>query len=291
MRDLLSNLLARFNSASRQERLYYALAVVSALFILRFGVSWLRDYRAEVKEDIQATADRIARYQRDIGRAPEISRSLEALRIRYKETVSQLVPGDSPTLAAAALQERISSLASQKNISIQTTQVMKDEQVGPFKKVALRITASAELRDFADFLSALEYGPLRVSIPFIEVTRRGAVVRGQTPRAVSATLEVAGIIQGVGTGIEAAAGPTSEVSAGAAVEAPAAVPASAEAPAKSGQAAGPKASFRKPNTAPQGATQAAGPAGGGGRPAPPTSIPPVEKRAKGAPPVVLGGGS
>ena len=81
-------------------------------------------------------------------------------------------------------------------MSLQTTQVMKDEAVGSFRKVSLRITASAELRHLAEFLTDLEFGQLRVSIPFIELNRRGGVRVGNSGRSVSATLEVSGIVQG-----------------------------------------------------------------------------------------------
>src|SRR5262249_21668134 len=99
-------------------------------------------------------------------------------------------------LAAAVLQERVSSLASDKKVSMQTTQVLKDEPFGPFRVVSLRITASGELHDLADFLTALEFGPLRVFIPLIELSRRGAMVRkGGVGRTVSATIQVSGVVQ------------------------------------------------------------------------------------------------
>ena len=41
MRDFLAGLLARFQAADRQQRLYVALGVVVAVFVLRFGVTWL----------------------------------------------------------------------------------------------------------------------------------------------------------------------------------------------------------------------------------------------------------
>jgi hypothetical protein len=199
MRDLLSNLLARLRTTNRQERLYFGLGVVVLLFALRFGSTWLIDYRRSVKDDIQLSAERLANAERMVARGPEIAKELEQLRARYKEAIAQLVPGDSPTLAAAALQERVSTLAGEKNVSVQTTQVMKDEPVGPFRKVSLRVTASADLRELADFLTSLEFGQLRVSVPFVELSRRGVVLRGQVARAVAATLEIGGILQGSAT--------------------------------------------------------------------------------------------
>jgi Tfp pilus assembly protein PilO len=196
MRDLLANLVSRLRASSRQERLYVALGAVVLLVALRFGITWLVDYRREVKEDIQLTADRLANAKRTVMRGPELERQLAALKQRYDQTAAHLVPGDTPTLAAAVLQERVSNLAAQKSVSLQTTQVMRDEAMGPFRKVSLRITANGELRHLADFLADLEFGDLRVSVPFIELSRRGGGRRESGPRAVSATIEIAGIVQG-----------------------------------------------------------------------------------------------
>ena len=57
---------------------------------------------------------------------------------------------------------------------MQSTQVMKEEAVDPFRKVAVRLTLSGELKPFAELVSGLEYGQ-QLAIPFVEVNRRGAV--------------------------------------------------------------------------------------------------------------------
>lgn len=203
MRDLLANLLAQLRATSRQQRLYLALAAVALLVAIRFGGARFLAYRRELKRDIQVTALRLAKARRLLARADEVHAEVEKLRARYRAAVARLIPGDTPTLAAAALQDRISSLAAENNVRLQTTQVLKDEAVGPFRQVSLRITASGELRDLAALLAALEFGPLDVRVSFIELTRRGASLRrrlrsrpGVQTRTVSATLQVAGFVRG-----------------------------------------------------------------------------------------------
>lgn len=236
MRDFLANLVGRLRSTNRQQRLYLALGVVVLLVVGRFAATWFLDFREGVKDDVRLTAQRLATAKRLAERAPETKKQYDALQARYQATVAELVPGDTPTLAAAALQDRVSALASEKKVSVQTTQVLKDEPLGPFRQVSLRVTASGELHDLADFLTALEFGPLRVSIPFIELSRRGAMVRKQgVGRTVSATIQVSGVVQG--TAKLAAVQPVAAKEAdatlgdGAAGDAPAAAGESAPAPA------------------------------------------------------------
>lgn len=197
MRDFLANLVGRLRATNRQQRLYLALGVVVLLVVGRFALTWFLDFRLNVKDDVKLTAQRLATARRLAARAPDTQKEFEGLQGRYRATVAELVPGDTPTLAAAALQDRVSALAAEKKVSVQTTQVLKDEPLGPFRQVSLRITASGEIHDLADFLTSLEYGPLRINIPFIELSRRGAMVRKQgVGRTVSATIQVSGVVQG-----------------------------------------------------------------------------------------------
>jgi hypothetical protein len=236
VRDFLANLLGRLRATNRQQRLYLALGVVLLLVVGRIGISWFLDFRAEVKDDVRLSAQRLATAQRLAQRAPQSKKEFDSLQGRYQTTVAELVPGDTPTLAAAALQDRVSALASEKKVSVQTTQVLKDEAFGPFRQVSLRITASGELHDLADFLTALEFGPLRISIPFVELSRRGAMVRKQgVGRTVSATIQISGVVQGT-----AETAKVQKVAAKSA-DAAAAAPEAAEAPAAAGGEAAPAA--------------------------------------------------
>jgi hypothetical protein len=105
------------------------------------------------------------------------------------------MPGETPTLAAASLQDALHSVAVEKGVNIQSTQVMRDETVGDFRRVAVRVTATGDLRQLADFLAAVEYGPRRVAVPFLELSRRGAALRGQSARTLAATVEVSAFLQ------------------------------------------------------------------------------------------------
>jgi hypothetical protein len=70
---------------------------------------------------------------------------------------------------------------------------MKEEQVDPYRKVAVRLTLSGEIKPFAELVSGLEYGQ-QLGIPFVEVSRRGAVPGAKGPRTLSATVEVTGFV-------------------------------------------------------------------------------------------------
>jgi type II secretory pathway component PulM len=153
-------------------------------------------YRKHVDEEISDGLEELERSARFLAAADSLRAEREQLHKRLEEEKSRLLPGDSGTLGAAALQERANAIAAAKGITVQSTQVMREEPADPFRKVSVRLTISGELKPFADFLASLEYGPQQLNLPFVEVSRRGAVAGAKGPRTLSATVEVSGFLRG-----------------------------------------------------------------------------------------------
>jgi Tfp pilus assembly protein PilO len=250
--------------SSRERQLIGAAGAVLALLLLRFIiVSPFLSYRESLQDEIVSHREMLQNDHAYLARASDITHHLEALRARYAEIRTQLVPGDTPTLAAASLQDTLHTLATDKGITIQSTQVMREEAVGDFRRIAVRITVTGELRQLADFLASIEYGQRLLSVPFLEISRRGAVLRGQSARALAATVEVNAFLQDTDA-------------AGAKVE-----PAAAKGPDDATKGAddaaeGPSQASPQPSAPGTGSPPGAAgtPGMGGAVPAPPPAVPP-----------------
>ena len=213
----------------RERRLIGAAGVVLGLFVINLLViSPFLSYRQDLQDEIAGHREKIENGQAYLARTADITRQREQLQKMYQQIHAQLVPGDTPTLAAANLQNTLHSLAGEKGVEIQSTQVMRDDAVGEFRRIAVRITVTGEVKQVADFLAAVEHGPTRVMIPFLEISRRGAVLRGKAARALSATIEVTAFLQGAAAPAAAPAGGAAPAEAPG-VPAPAASPGAAPA--------------------------------------------------------------
>jgi len=183
--------------STRDRRILAGLGAVAALSLAYVGlVQPLIHYRQRVKSEIEEGQDQLEHAARFLAVADALGAERDDLQKKLGQAKERLLPGSSATLGAAALQERANSLAAEKSITVQSTQVMKEEVAEPFHKIALRLTLSGELKPFAEFVSGLEYGPQQLSIPFLEVSRRGAGVGTKVPRTLQATVEVSGYLQG-----------------------------------------------------------------------------------------------
>ena len=160
-----------------------------------YGVVPLREYRQRVSDEIAEGREQLSRSARILGSADSLRAERGELEKRLKQTRTHLLPGRGGTLGAAALQERTNSLAAEKGVTVQSTQVMKEEALDPYRKVSVRLTLSGELKPFAELMSGLEYDQ-QLAIPFVEANRRGAVPGAKGPRTIQATVEVTGFVLG-----------------------------------------------------------------------------------------------
>ena len=197
LRELWTQAVRWFATHSERDR--RILAVVGGLIglsvLYKGAIEPLIHYRAQVKEEIEKGQEQLSGADRFLAAADGLRAERDELRQRLTQAKQRLLPGSSGTLGAAALQERANVLAAEKGITVQSTQVMKEEAVEPFHKIAIRLTISGELKSVAELVYGLEYGPQQLSIPYLELSRRGAVAGAKGPRTLSATVEVTGYLE------------------------------------------------------------------------------------------------
>jgi hypothetical protein len=187
----------------RDQRIILGVAVVAGLSFLYVGpVEMMREYRREVVEQTADGQQQVERALRTLRGVEGLRRERDELKQRLKAARENLLPGGSGTLGAAALEERASQLASEKGVEVRTKQVMREEVAGPFRRVAVRLTLAGDVGAIGGMLAGLEYDN-HFTVPFMELSRRGALVGTNVPRTLTATIEVAGYVTSGGGESEA----------------------------------------------------------------------------------------
>jgi len=181
----------------REKRLIIVAGVVLGLLVVRVViVSPFLTYRSNLRDRIAEQREWLDNAHAYMARSGEVERNSNKLRDQVRQIRGQLIPGKTPDLAAANLQDTLHGLAATAGVEIRSTQKMRDEPIDDFRKIAVRITITGEVRALAEFLAGIEYDSQRLLISFFEISRRGAVLRNKGARALSATIEVSGFIQG-----------------------------------------------------------------------------------------------
>jgi len=131
-------------------------------------------------------------------RVQQVEGQLNLLRQHFSATWQKLIPGATPSVAAANLQERVRTLASQNGLDLVTTQMMRDEAIGEFRKATVQVTLRGDLPAVANFLAGVEYGDWRLAVATLEVRSAYTprLARTGTRGPLTITLEVSGVMQG-----------------------------------------------------------------------------------------------
>jgi general secretion pathway protein M len=193
----LAQLWQRF---SARERLLAGLAGAALLLVIvRYGVvgPYLQ-YTAALEEQIEQGWQRVFKMERQNMRSAQVNERLNLLRQRFQTTWQKLIPGPTPSVAAANLQERVRTLASQSGLDLVTTQMMRDEAVGEFRKATVQVTLRGELPAVANFLAGVEYGDWRLAVSTLEMrsTYSPRLAQAGNRGPLTITLEVSGVMQG-----------------------------------------------------------------------------------------------
>jgi hypothetical protein len=210
LRQLWDSLRARYAAAPRVVQLA---AMTLGGFVAIMGVytplARFNGYRTELRREIETNRAELDNVRAYVARAEGVGGERELLSKRLEGLNSRLIPGNTGTLAAAHLQDLVTTVAGETAVSVQSAQVMREERAGAYRQVTVRLTARATLKALADFLERLEYGTMQISVPFLQIDRRGAVRQarpnarpGPEDRILSATIEVRGLMVGSSAGEE-----------------------------------------------------------------------------------------
>jgi hypothetical protein len=189
----------------RDQRFILGVAIAAGLSFLYVGpIEMVRDYHHGILEDTGAAQERVERSLKTLRSLDGLRHERDELKARLKVARAKLLPGGSGTLGAATLEERASELAREKGVEVRTKQVMKEEQAGPFRRVAVRFTVAGDIGQISALLAGLEYEN-HFTVPFMELNRRGSLGQPNAPRTINATIEVAGFVSSGDGGAEATA--------------------------------------------------------------------------------------
>ncbi len=180
----------RWAAFSPRERYLVLGAGVTALLVLiRYApLPAISSLTGSPGEDNWVQLQKIENYQKILARGEGARKRSTELLARFEAAKSRLVPGETPTQVGAALQGRLSTMATDAGLNVLSSQILKDEQSGDFRRVGVRLTLSGELDGVTQMLSAIETGPSDLEVTLLEVNRKlGTTRRTPTPTTRGAT--------------------------------------------------------------------------------------------------------
>ncbi len=128
----------------RNKILFFAVPLMIILICVvayQYGYLGIRTKRASVKEEQEIKLKLLEKYMALIAEKPLIEKQISSLKTGRKSDDSKLIEAQTPSLAAATLQEIIKGIVVAKGGTISSERVSKPEELGKFKVITVSIDA------------------------------------------------------------------------------------------------------------------------------------------------------
>jgi len=120
--------------------------VLVVLLTYQYGYLRIQSEITSIKEEHAIKARTLEKYINLISEKPHLEKKLASLRDARKADDSKLIEGQTPSLAAAQLQEIVKSTITGRGGTISSERVGKPEDLGKFKVISVSVDASIETR-------------------------------------------------------------------------------------------------------------------------------------------------
>jgi hypothetical protein len=169
------------------------LLVLGGLLLYQYGYVRLREEIQSMKEDETVKIRTLQKYADFVAKKGEFEQKLQALKETRKADEAKLIEGQTPNIAAAALQNSIKSLVTAKGGTISSDRVDKPEDVDKFKIISVSIDGTVpDMRFLSEILYAIE-----TQTPSLVIRELDARVKDfRNPRDLMIRLKVSGITSG-----------------------------------------------------------------------------------------------
>jgi hypothetical protein len=166
------------------------MAILLILVVYSYGYQGIHAEMASLKEAEASKAKTLAKYMALFAEKPEMEKQLAALKEERKAENSKLIEGQTPSIAAAALQETINGMITAHGGSVTSQRVGKPETLGKFTLITVSMDLTLpDVRALADILYAIETRTPYLVVKELDVR----VTNFKEPKALGAKLDVSAL--------------------------------------------------------------------------------------------------
>lgn len=169
------------------------IVVLAGLFLYQYGYLRIQSELASLKEMQALKAKTLGKYVALISEKPALEKKLVVLKEMRKAENSNIVEGQTPSIAAASLQNSIVSIITGKGGTISSERVGKPEDLGSFTMINVSIDAVVpDSRALSDILYSLE-----TRTPYLVLKEVDGRVRNlREPRELMVKLDISALTSG-----------------------------------------------------------------------------------------------
>ncbi len=181
-----------------QKKVFWGLiGVTMFILIYALGILPLVEAKKKVEEEIALKKRALLKYEEYLSNRKTVEEELDRTLKQHEGTQKRLLPGETPQLGAANLQEIVKRLSEKNEIAIRSFRILEPKEINSYRKVSIQI-------EFNPTNSMLSLGQLIYDIETHEkelmISEMDLLILNiRMPNQIQGSLVISGLMKGIKT--------------------------------------------------------------------------------------------
>ena len=179
---------------SQKRLLWLVIGMAAAILIYAWGIVPLLEAKRKADEEIALKRRILGQYAGILQNQKAAEEGLEKARKQAEEIQKRLLPGETPQLGAANLQDAVKRLAEKNFLSLRSFRILEPKEMGAYRKISLQIDFNPinSIMNLSQFIFDLEHQEKEFMIADMDIL----VFNPRMPNTVQGNLVVSGLMKG-----------------------------------------------------------------------------------------------
>jgi hypothetical protein len=124
---------------SQKKVLWVVIGITICILIYAFGVLPLFEVAKKAEEEIALKKRAILKYRDYLQNRKTLEEELERTLKQYEEARERLLPGETPQIGAASLQEIVKGLSEKNGIAIRSFRMLESKEIDSYRKISIQV--------------------------------------------------------------------------------------------------------------------------------------------------------
>jgi hypothetical protein len=167
------------------------------ILIYAFGILPLIEAKKKAEEEILLKRRVLLKYGEYLSNRKTVEQELDRTLKQHEEIQKRLLPGETPQLGAANLQEIVKRLSEKNGIAIRSFRMLEPKEINSYRKVSIQIdfNPTNSMLSLAQFIHDIENHEKELMISEMDLL----ILNIRMPNQIQGNLVVSGLMKGIKT--------------------------------------------------------------------------------------------
>ncbi len=179
---------------SQKKLLWGVIAVAFCVAVVFLGILPLIESAKKTQEEIALKKKVMLRYEEFLQSQKTVEEQLGRTSAEYDSVQKRLLPGETPQLGAANLQEIVKRLSDKNGIGIRSFKILEPKDIGPYRKISVQIdfNPTNSMLSLGQYMSDIENHEKGLMISEMDLL----VLNIRMPNSIQGNLVISGLMKG-----------------------------------------------------------------------------------------------